>query len=105
MPHSRRFAAHLCALTLVFASVAVHAQDVAPAGPVAPVVLSVPPLDKDNCPADYPVKGNKRGRQAERPADPIYHVPGSRWYPATDPEECFATAEDAELAGYRAPLR
>jgi len=22
-----------------------------------------------------------------------------------DPEECFATAEDAEAAGYRAPLR
>jgi hypothetical protein len=36
--------------------------------------------------------------------DPNYHVPSSRWYAAIDPEECFATVEDAEAAGYRAPL-
>jgi hypothetical protein len=37
--------------------------------------------------------------------EPIYHVPGSRYYAVTDPEECFATVEDAEAAGYRALLR
>jgi len=85
-----------------------YAQDTAPADSgtaAAPVSLSVPPLDRDNCRDDHPIKGNKAGRQASRPQDPIYHVPGSRYYAATDPEECFATAEDAEAAGYRAPLR
>lgn len=71
----------------------------------APPSAGVPPISKDACPESHPVKGNRAGRQAERPADPIYHVPGSRWYAATDPEECFATAADAETAGYRAPLR
>ena len=66
---------------------------------------SVPPVTIDDCPASHPIKGNRAGRQANRPADPIYHLPESRWYDATDPEECFATAGDAEAAGYRAPLR
>lgn len=66
---------------------------------------AVLPLDLNTCPAEYPVKGNRAGRQASRPTDPIYHVPGGRYYDATDPEECFATAADAEAAGYRAPLR
>ena len=43
----------------------------------APSPLSVPPLDINTCPADYPVKGNKAGRVASRPVDPIYHVPGA----------------------------
>ena len=62
-------------------------------------------LDVNTCPDMHPVKGNKAGWQASRPVDPIYHVPGSRYYLATDPEECFATAADAEAAGYRAPFR
>ena len=66
---------------------------------------SVPPITINDCPFSYPVKGNRAGRQVERPVDPIYHVPGRRYYAATDPEECFATAADAEAAGYRAPPR
>lgn len=31
----------------------------------------------------------------------IYHLPGDRYYDVTNPEECFATAADAEAAGYR----
>jgi micrococcal nuclease len=42
------------------------------------------------------VKGNQSG---------IYHDVDSPYYDATHPEECFATAEDAEAAGYRAPKR
>jgi hypothetical protein len=42
--------------------------------------LSVPPLDMNTCPETHPIKGNKAGRQANRPVDPIYHVPASRWY-------------------------
>ena len=92
--------APLFAFALAFAPVTSHAQEVA-----APAPVSVAPLDKDNCPDTHPVKGNNSGRQEERPVDPIYHVPGSRWYAVTGPEECFATAADAEAAGYRAPLR
>ena len=66
---------------------------------------SAPPISKDDCPASHPIKGNNEGRIEERPLDPIYHVPGSRWYAVTDPEECFATVPDAEAAGYRAPRR
>lgn len=50
-----------------------------------------------SCPGDLPVKGN-RGSNGW-----IYHVPGARSYNQTKPEECFATAEDAAAAGYRAP--
>ena len=94
----KSLSAAVLALSLLFAPLTSHAQEAAPS-------LSVPPLDVNNCPDTHPIKGNKSGRQASRPADPIYHVPDSRYYLATDPEECFATAEDAEAAGYRAPLR
>jgi hypothetical protein len=70
-----------------------------------PLGTSVAPVSKDDCPVTHPIKGNRSGRQASRPSDPIYHTPSSRWYAVTDPEECFATAADAEAAGYRAPLR
>jgi hypothetical protein len=103
---SRLVAASAFALTLSVAPIASYAQEVpAPDAGVPAIGASVAPLDKDNCPADYPVKGNNSGRQEERLVDPIYHVPGSRWYAVTDPEECFAKAADAEAAGYRAPLR
>jgi trigger factor len=46
------------------------------------------------CPADRPIKGNADSM--------IYHAPGSRAYARTIPEVCFATAEEAEAAGYRA---
>jgi micrococcal nuclease len=86
----------------------------APARPAAPATApsapkptaatqagrGVPPISKDDCPASHPVKGNQGSRST---ADWIYHPPGSRSYAVTDPEECFATAADAEAAGYRAP--
>ena len=53
--------------------------------------------DGSNCPSDYPVKAN-----VSRYGDRIYHLPGWEYYQATYPEECFANAEDAEDAGYRA---
>ncbi|MGO3394787.1 sunset domain-containing protein [Glutamicibacter arilaitensis] len=51
-----------------------------------------------NCPAGYPVKGNRTGSQKEWK----YHVKGQRFYNITKPEECFKTAADAHKAGYRA---
>ncbi|MGO4296734.1 sunset domain-containing protein [Glutamicibacter sp. MCAF14] len=51
-----------------------------------------------NCPAGYPVKGNRTGSQKEWK----YHVKGQRFYNITKPEECFKTAADARKAGYRA---
>jgi hypothetical protein len=90
------------ALALLFAPTTSFAQETVTEGVPS---LSVLPLDVNTCPDTHPIKGNKAGRQASRPVDPIYHVPASRWYAVTDPEECFATAEDAEAAGYRAPLR
>lgn len=41
---------------------------------------------------DHRVKGNEDSMK--------YHVPGSRWYDATVAEVWFATAEDAEAAGF-----
>jgi hypothetical protein len=49
-----------------------------------------------DCPSWAPIKGN-RGSY-----DWIYHVPGGRYYEATNPEECFTTASAARDAGYRA---
>lgn len=50
-----------------------------------------------DCPPDYPVKGNADSM--------IYHLPGQASYNNTIAEFCFAAAEDAEAAGYRAPKR
>lgn len=54
-----------------------------------------------NCPAGYPIKGNKTGSNKEWK----YHVPGGAYYSRTVPEQCFKTASDAKKAGYRASLR
>jgi large subunit ribosomal protein L17 len=43
-------------------------------------------------PEGYDVKGNANSG--------LYHVPGSQWYDATDAEFWFASAEDAEKAGF-----
>jgi hypothetical protein len=47
-----------------------------------------------NCPPDFPIKANAQSQ--------IYHPPGSSSYDQTIPEFCFATAEGAEAAGFRA---
>lgn len=44
--------------------------------------------------------GVVRGNVSET-GERIYHLPGDRYYGATNPEQCFATASDAEAAGYR----
>ncbi len=47
-----------------------------------------------DCPSAYPIKGNESSH--------IYHMPGQRYYDATNPEVCFSTRSAAERAGYRA---
>lgn len=46
-----------------------------------------------DCPEGHTVKANQSG---------IYHEPGWEFYDKTRPEVCFANADDAEAAGYRA---
>jgi hypothetical protein len=47
----------------------------------------------NECPEDYPIKGNASSR--------IYHRPGESSYEATIPEICFASDTAADAAGYR----
>lgn len=49
-----------------------------------------------SCPASAPVKISK---------SKIYHVPEGRNYAKTKAKYCFASAEAAEQAGYRAPKK
>jgi len=46
----------------------------------------------DEADDDHQIKGNKDSMK--------FHVPGSQWYDATQAEVWFATAEDAEAAGF-----
>ncbi len=55
------------------------------------------PVDGE-CPISHPIKGNKGSMGAL-----IYHNRDSASYDRTHPEVCFATEQDAEAAGYRAP--
>jgi micrococcal nuclease len=55
---------------------------------------AVPPISEEHCPPDAPIKGNE--------SSGIYHMPDDAYYDATHPEECFATPQEAEAAGYRA---
>ncbi len=50
------------------------------------------PLDDDGAPDGFDVKGNEDSKK--------YHQPGGRWYDQTVAEVWFATAEDAERAGF-----
>jgi hypothetical protein len=50
------------------------------------------------CPPSHPIKGNQGSRST---TEWIYHVPGGGSYKMTDPEECFASEADAQVAGYR----
>jgi micrococcal nuclease len=54
----------------------------------------VPPISEEDCPPNAPIKGNA--------SSGIYHMPNDAYYDETHPEECFATPQDAEAAGYRA---
>jgi hypothetical protein len=52
------------------------------------------PDEAGNCPPSSPLKVSKNG---------IYHVQGDPNYDRTKAKSCFATPEDAEAAGFRAP--
>ncbi len=54
------------------------------------------PIPVPGCLVPARSKGNQSG---------LYHVPDGSYYDVTNPEECFATAEDAEAAGYEASSR
>jgi large subunit ribosomal protein L4 len=51
--------------------------------------------DGGDAPKGYEIKGNASSK--------LYHVPGSAFYERTDAEFWFATAEDAEAAGFQLP--
>jgi large subunit ribosomal protein L4 len=53
------------------------------------------PLEDDEQPEGFPIKGNADSM--------LYHVPGSRSYNQTKAEVWFATEEDAEAAGFSKP--
>lgn len=53
-----------------------------------------------DCPATHPIKGNDSSS-----GEFIYHRPGQQAYDRTEPEACFATEADAQIAGYRAAQR
>jgi hypothetical protein len=55
---------------------------------------AVSPLNRTTCSPDHPIKGNQQSM--------IHHTRASRSYAATVPEACFASAVDAQAAGYRA---
>lgn len=60
-------------------------------------IATVAPID-GICPASHPIKGNHSSS-----GDFIYHIPGSRFYERTRPEVCFASEQEAQTAGFRAP--
>ena len=56
---------------------------------------SAPANEDGSAPEGFEIKGNADSM--------LYHVPGSRFYEQTVAEIWFATAEDAEAAGYQLP--
>ncbi|MCF8609879.1 50S ribosomal protein L17 [Gordonia sp. HY285] len=67
---------------------AVVADADAPAGSHAPI-------EGDEQPEGFPIKGNAQSK--------LYHRPGTRFYESTVAEIWFATEADAEAAGYSLP--
>ena len=72
------------------AAEAAAAADEAPYGPG-----SHAPLEDDEQPEGFPIKGNADSM--------LYHLPGSRFYNQTKAEVWFATEADAEAAGFSLP--
>ena len=72
----------------VAAEAPAETADEAPAGSHAPI-------EDDAQPEGFPIKGNASSK--------LYHVPDSRFYNSTVAEIWFASAEDAEAAGYQLP--
>ena len=59
---------------------------------------AVAPVGAGRCPKGFRVKG-----EAYEDGVQVYHRPGTPDYADTRAEECFASARDAEAAGYSAP--
>ena len=73
-----------------------HATDEAATAPAGAVDLpegAVATTEDGSAPEGHDVKGNADSG--------LYHVPGSQWYDATVAEFWFASAEDAEKAGFK----
>ncbi len=77
-----------------------HATDEAAASGSAAAVAAVElpegavaTTEDGSAPEGHDVKGNANSG--------LYHVPGSQWYDETEAEFCFASAEDAEKAGFK----
>ena len=70
-----------------------HGDAAAAEGPYGPGSAAVP--DDGSVPEGFEIKGNADSM--------LYHVPGGRHYKVTKAEVYFATAEDAERAGFAAP--
>jgi hypothetical protein len=56
----------------------------------------VRPVNEHDCPLAYPVKGTL-GRS--------YHLQDQRFYGSASPQVCFASAAEAEAAGFRRASR
>ena len=72
------------------------ATDEAASAPAAAVDLpegAVATTEDGSAPEGHDVKGNANSG--------LYHVPGSQWYDSTEAEFWFASAEDAEKAGFK----
>jgi large subunit ribosomal protein L4 len=70
------------------------AEEPAEAAPALPAGAKAPKAD-GGAPKGYEIKGNADSG--------LYHVPGSAFYDRTVAELYFATAEDAEAAGFQLP--
>jgi micrococcal nuclease len=62
----------------------------------------VPPESAWTCPLSQPIKGNLGAYSSGRC---IFHVPDSELYGATQPERCYATADEARKDGCQAARR
>ena len=68
----------------------------APAATPSAPMADIPGNPDGSCPASAPVKVSR---------SKIYHVPEERDYGKTKAKHCFASAQAAEQAGYRAPKK
>lgn len=84
------------ALTKPMAPAAPAATKAAPMATTATATAEIPGNADGSCPDSAPVKISR---------SKIYHVPEGRSYAKTKAKACFASAEAAEQAGYRAPKK
>lgn len=73
-----------------------YVQYVGPLPTMATESQVTPVPEEGACPATAPIKVSKAG---------IYHPPDDPYYARTKAVACYATPQEAEAAGYRAPKR